>query len=189
MNKGIIVAIAALVVSIGAGTGARLALGPHPPAPPVEPAEGNHEASVAAGEGAGAESHPAEAAKPIQAGLGGGGESMEEDVLATHRPESLADGGGSGDASEVVSGPPAGMPHGAKSEGRGEPLPEMSELGRAIQRMPAGDAALLMRYLDDRQVIAVIRSMTLGEALQVLEAMPPDRAASLRRELFQGGGH
>lgn len=187
MNKGIIVAIAALVVSIGAGTGARLALGPHPPAPGVEPAEGAHDSPAGeAGHGAEAEVPAVEGAEPIQAGLGMGGEAPEEDVLATRRPESLEES--AGHPSDTPAGLPAEMSRNQHAEKRGEPLPEMNELGRAIQRMPAGDAALLMRYLDDRQVIAVIRSMTLADALRVLEALPADRAAAVRRELFEGGG-
>ena len=180
MNKGIIVAVAAFLVSTAAGVGARLTLGPHPPAPPAEAAAPILSAGLAGAAGTlpghGDGNRPAMTPRPGPAAAPGAGEGSQAP-------------GAQSPAVTDESTPSSDREAARRSgEGRNGAAPEMSELGRCLQRMPPRDAALLMNYLDDAQVISLISGMTLGDALRVLESLPPGRAADIRRELFEKGG-
>jgi Mg/Co/Ni transporter MgtE len=62
---------------------------------------------------------------------------------------------------------------------------EFREVARIIISMDRAEAMLLLSYLEDDQVLGILRSMRVRDAARTLELIPKDRAASLSARLLQ----
>lgn len=62
---------------------------------------------------------------------------------------------------------------------------EFREVARILLNMESAEAVLLLSYLNDGQVLGILRSMRVRDAARVLAMLPEKRAASLSRRLLE----
>jgi hypothetical protein len=62
---------------------------------------------------------------------------------------------------------------------------EFREVARILLNMERAEAVLLLSYLNDGQVLGILRSMRVRDAARVLAMLPEKRAASLSRRLLE----
>jgi hypothetical protein len=62
---------------------------------------------------------------------------------------------------------------------------EFREVARILLNMERAEAILLLSYLNDGQVLGILRSMRVRDAARVLAMLPEKRAASLSRRLLE----
>jgi MgtE intracellular N domain len=61
---------------------------------------------------------------------------------------------------------------------------EFAQIAGILTRMRPVEAAVLMNHLADEHCVAILSAMSVRDCASILEAMPPDRGASLRAQLF-----
>lgn len=90
---------------------------------------------------------------------------------------------GGGDAvSMVVSEPVAQVAPAAPSSAA-----EVSAIGAAIAKLPAAEAGPMLARLSDADAVAVLKSVPLARASDILDTMPPEQAARLSKQLLLSG--
>lgn len=156
-KKSILLAGIAFFVSLAAGAAGRVFLAPAPAEP--------RDAAATGPEGAAAgETGVPDASPPV-----------EDASAATGPPESIAPFRGPAPV------PTAEIP---KLTGQDPQGVEFREMGRILSSLSPHDAGVFLGHLEDAQVLAVLRAMSIAEAAPILDRLPAERAERLKAHLF-----
>lgn len=180
--KPVIFGVAALVVGLAGGTGARVFTAPALPAGAdslIAAADSLYRAKHAHGGDAGHES--ADAAHAV--GHGGG---VPDPAPAEATAEKAA--GHGIDAAVAAHAAPtaaAAEAHAQPPEADRGPFPErFKQVGNILLNMKPAEAAQVIAYLDNDQVQGLLEAMGPRQAAQILTQLPAERAAALSKRLL-----